>query len=309
MRVWSGIRQCTRWGLVGVLGVVFSESAFAQNKVSGIGDSIMQGFSANGRNLGDQEQYSFAQGNDSTVQSIFLRWQASRPGLTQEFVSVSGAEMVGGSNNAAAQAQRICAQPVKPDRVLIQLGGNDVCNRSRNRRGDPTAGMYAANTYRNALTAALDTLGECLPPGAEVLVTSMPRVDYLYEAKASRFSCRLIWSFGGICSLVTQESSRSRRRAIGARIDAYNTALREATEAADRRYRNPTGVRFFTDWVGPMSTAPNTSVGTYVLKSEDVSNADCFHPFFRTGQRKVACVAWETLEGNTDRIPNQCLAR
>ncbi|MBW3629526.1 MAG: DUF1311 domain-containing protein, partial [Gemmatimonadetes bacterium] len=45
--------------------------------------------------------------------------------LVQEPESVSGAEMVGGADNFAAQAARICRQAVRPDHVSVLLGGND----------------------------------------------------------------------------------------------------------------------------------------------------------------------------------------
>lgn len=69
-------------------------------------------------------------------------------------VSVSGAQMVGGADSAAVQAGRICQQAVKPDRIVLLLGANDVCNRST------VADLYPVDTFRAALKAALDALAQ-----------------------------------------------------------------------------------------------------------------------------------------------------
>ena len=100
-------------------------------KVSGIGDSIMQGYDAGGCGLlfcGEQPDYSFAQGTQLATNSVYSRYRAL--GLLpqgEQFVSVSGAEMV---NDAKRQAEAVCALAQRPDRIVLLLGGNDVCNRT-----------------------------------------------------------------------------------------------------------------------------------------------------------------------------------
>ncbi len=178
-------------------------------KLSGIGDSMMQGANTSVSAPGEQPQYSFAQGTSPSVNSIFSRYQAL--GLLaggKEFVSVSGAQMVGGTSNAAVQAGRICQQAVKPDRIVLLLGANDVCNR-------PTvADLYPVDTFRAALKNALDALGApaCgLPAGTRVHVLSVPRIDGLRAAGLAKDAagaawCLLVWSSFGICSIITQET-------------------------------------------------------------------------------------------------------
>jgi len=262
-------------------------------KLSGIGDSMMQG--ANASAPGEQLQNSFAQGTSPSVNSIFSRYQ----GLGQlaggeEFVSVSGAQMVGGASNALAQAGRICQQAVKPDRIVLLLGANDVCNR-------PTvADLYPVDTFRTALEAALDALGApaCgLPAGTRVHVLSVPRIDRLRAAGldkdvAGAAWCLALWSTISICTIITRETDPAVLAQIGARIDAYNDALAAAVAAADAAHGGLAGVHFTTDWIGK---APNTSAGTYAFGPADVSDLDCFHPSV-TAQRKLACIAWETWE-------------
>jgi len=264
-------------------------------KLSGIGDSMMQGFDASTSPLGEQPQNSFAQGTSPSVNSIFSRYQA-RGQLAggKEFVSVTGAQMVGGADSAAAQAGRLCRQAVKPDRIVLLLGANDVCNR-------PTvADLYPVDTFRAALKAALDALGApaCgLPAGTRVHVLSVPRVDQLRAAglakdAAHAAQCLLLWSSISICTIVTRETNAAVLAQVGARISEYNVALAEEVAAADAAHGGLAGIHFTTDWVG---TAPDTSAGTYAFGPADVSDVDCFHPSV-AGQRRLACIAWETWE-------------
>lgn len=287
--------------------VAATADAADPQKLAGIGDSISQGFSANNW-PGDHPSYAFGQGTDAGVNSLYLRYKAKFPALTKEFVTVSGAEMVGGSNSAAAQAARICAQGSRPNRVVIELGGNDVCNRDSGTAADAASGLYSVTTYRNGLKAALDLLGGCLPSGSQVLVLSMPRVDYLYEAgnAKSSFLCNTVWSLAGVCTVVTSETSATRRRQIGARVDAYNDGLRTEVAAAESRYTGK--VHFITDWQGSLTSSPNTSVGAYKFSAADINTVDCFHPHKDTGQKKLACDAWEASEyGNLANIGSTCL--
>jgi len=263
-------------------------------KLSGIGDSMMQG--ANASALGEQPHNSFAQGTSPSVNSIFSRYQAL--GLLaggKEFVSVSGAQMVGGTSNAAVQAGRICQQAVKPDRIVLLLGANDVCNR-------PTvADLHPVDTFRAALKEALDALGApaCgLPAGGRVHVLSVPRVDRLRAAGLAKDAiwglpvCQALWSIISICTIVTRETDPAVLAQVGARIDAYNDALAAEVADADAAHGGLAGVHFTTDWVG---TTPGTSAGTYAFGPADVSDVDCFHPSV-AAQRKLACIAWETWE-------------
>lgn len=273
-------------------------------KLSGIGDSISQGWGANNW-PGEHPEYGFGQGTDAKVNSLYLRYKAKNAAMTKEFVSESGAEMVGGKNNAAGQAARICAMAQKPNRVVLELGGNDVCSRDKGSSSDATSNLYSVTTYRNALKAALDLLGGCLPSGSQVQVLSMPRVDFLYEAGNARnvLTCNLVWSTAGVCRVVTGESSATRRAAIGARVDQYNEGLRAEVDAAATKYSGK--VSFITDWRG--SATANSSVGTYHFGKDDIDGFDCFHPAKDTGQRKLACAAWEAAEyGSLANVPT-CL--
>lgn len=272
------------------------------SKQSNAGDSISQGFGANGW-PGDHPDLSWVQGSDDRVSSLASRHAAAHPGFTQEPESVSGAEMVGGNDNFAAQAARICAQQPKPTRVRVLLGGNDVCNRARSDSANAAANLYSVTTWTNALRAGMDQLAECLPPKSVVQILSVPRVDGLYQAGHDKsLWCHWgVWPLAGVCRVVTAEDDPARRAQIGARIDQYNDALAAEVHAyaTNANGKNPRGVHFVTDWVGSIAAGhENTSIGTYRFGAGDINGVDCFHPNI-DGQRKIACLAWaKGPEGN-----------
>lgn len=275
-------------------------SATAQGlvpKQSNAGDSISQGFNADNW-PSDRTHLSWVQGVSSKVNSTYSRALAQDVSFAQEPESVSGAELVGGGDSFPAQATRICAQSVKASHVYVLLGGNDVCNRSRSGSSDPTANMYSVTTWRSALRAGLDQLASCLPVDATVQIQSMPRVDYLYEAghEKSWWCGYAVWPAVGICRIVTGETSPTRRRLIGQRVNAYNDVILQEVNAYSRNAngRNPRGIQFVTDWQGSIEAGKqNTSVGTVRFRGSDISGLDCFHPNTR-GQAMISCAAWAT---------------
>jgi len=276
-------------------------TAALARKLAGIGDSIMQGVDASsGRGLGSEQlEFSFAQGTDAGVDSLYTRYLAvsGLPGGV-ELQSVSGAQMIqGGSRpNAAGQADAICAQTQKPDRVIVLLGGNDVCNSSS------AASLPAAADFQAALRSALDKLADpgCgLPAGTQVHVLSVPRLDLLPSAAVAKGAPFCVLAAATICPVVAAGVTPSDLGQVAARIEAYNAAI-AAEVVAQNVLHAGGGVTFSSDWTG---TAPNTSVGTLVFGAGDLSDVDCFHPSAQ-GQRKLACLAWETWEGSGD--PARC---
>ena len=158
---------------------------------------------------------------------------------------------------------------------------------------------------------ALDALAApaCgLRKGSWVHVLSMPRVDKLQaaglakDAAAGNHFCRdIVWPLTHFCSIVTTAPDQATLDQIGQTIDQYNAALAQEVAAADAANGGLAGVHFTTDWKGPYSTNPNTSVGTYVFLAADVSDIDCFHPS-ATGQRRIACIGGETWEHGTGNV-------
>lgn len=280
-----------------VAALLLGGAAWAElpTRQSNAGDSMSQGSGADGW-PGDHPELSWVRGTSSSVYSVYMRYLELVPSFTQRPESVSGAEMVGGSNNFPAQAARICAQEPKPQHVSVLLGHNDVCNRPRSSSPDATATMYSNETWVNALRAGLDQLAACLPAGARVHVLSFARVDFLYKAGYAKglWCPYAVWPSAGICRIVTAETSASRRAQIGARINQYNALMRDEVERyhSNANGQNPRGVRFVSDWRGSIEEGyGNTSVGTYSFRASDINGTDCFHPSTQ-GQRRLACAAW-----------------
>jgi hypothetical protein len=282
-------------------GIVQPTAAYAR-KLSGIGDSIMEAFDAkcpSALPCLEQPQLSFAQGTDSSVDSLFKRYQAVS-GLAggEQFVSKSGATMIGlvpALGNAMGQADAICAQSDRPNRIVILMGANDICHASS------VGALPTVAQFQSAVAATLERLAaeDCgLPAGTWVHVLSVPRIDLLREAGLALNAsvCQFAWRTFGICPAVTQAPDQSTLDAVHASIDAYNEALAAAVNVADQSHGGLAGIHFTTDWRG---TTANTSVGTFAFGAGDVSSTDCFHPSV-AGQRKLACAAWETWEGGGD---------
>ena len=290
-------------GSVFVVGSVGANEWAPASKQANAGDSISQGFGANGW-PGDHPDLSWVQGTDDRVDSTAERLaSAYGSGFTEEAESVTGAEMVGGDDNFPAQAMRICAQTVKPTRVRVLLGGNDVCNRAHSASDDATANLYSTETFLNAFRAGIDQLIDCLPPKSVVQVLSFPRVDKVYDAGHAKSAwCYLgVWPLAGVCRIVTAEPDSDRRAQIGDAVDTFNDALAAEVEAyaTNANGKNPGGLGFFTDWAGSIASGhQNTSIGTYVFTKDDINGVDCFHPNVG-GQARLACVAWSKSPDTT----------
>jgi lysophospholipase L1-like esterase len=301
---WGGVVVFVFCGLAGLTSLARAQGL--PSKQSNVGDSISQGFDANDL-PSDHPELSWVQGTDGRVNAMFTRYVRIRPGFTQQPESVTGAELVGGRDNLAAQASRICAQRVRPQHVSILLGGNDVCNRPSSSSSNAAANMYSVATWTNALRAGLDQLSACLPTGSTAQVESVPRVDFLFEAghQKSFWCAYIIWPAAHICRIVTGENNAGRRAQIGARINQYNDALRNETIAynSNSNGRNPRRIRFVTDWVGSIESGHrNSSVGTYQFTANDINGVDCFHPNI-PGQAKLACAGWAADPDGSGSIP------
>lgn len=301
--------------------------------LANVGDSISQGYDADDADpidlnalatapdtvFRDQPALSWVRGDDPRVGSVSLHYRRLEPALQSTALSQSGAEVVGredGIPNFEDQARAIATRGAKPDLVHVLLGGNDVCNRPPSSSGDATGDMYSVERWRGGVVAGLSVLAESLPDGAIVRVSSMPRVDLLYDVAGnatvpvkalvdspagpvkvdSSRTCKQLWSLAslarpnGICSIVTTERSDARRTQIGKRIDEYNVALAaEVRRFHDDPKLNPRRIVFQTDWAGSLASgaAKGSSVGTFVFEAAHVSKRDCFHPSI-AGQRKLA---------------------
>lgn len=278
-----------------VLSVFLPLGAGAQGfplKMSVSGDSLSQGALADGVIPYDQPWNSWAQGWDGEVSSLWMRYRADvNPYLWVEPVSKSGATV----DDFPEQAEQICGQLLRPNRVFVLFGQNDACRSERSATEDAAASMPTAEYYAAWIGAGLRILAECLPRGSVVHVVSVVRVDFLRDAGIAKdpFYCPLVWSELDICPIATAEPDPVRRARVGQRIDEWNAALAREVAAFDHdAERNPRRIRFTTDWEGSIAEGKrNTSAGTYEFKSPDINQLDCFHASIR-GQAKLACVEW-----------------
>jgi hypothetical protein len=260
-------------------------------KLSGIGDSIMQGFDAAPCGAAicfDEPENSFAQGTSSDVNSLYLRFE--KPGL--EFASVSGAGMVSGSINAAAQASRICKQAVRPNRIVVLIGANDICNASS------IDAVPTAEQFGTALSETLSVLTSdrcALTKGTSIHILSVPRLDLLRSSGLAKtgVACAKIWSAFGICTPATDSPSDETLQLIATTIDGYNQVILDTVTSMQANTDPGRELSFSTDYV---DTTANSSFGTYAFVPDDLSDLDCFHPSIQ-GQRKLACLAWESWQG------------
>ena len=273
--------------LVAVVSILLAEAALAQStprKMSVAGDSLSQAALADGTIPSDQPWNSWAYGTNSYVFSILQRTRTFvNPYFWAEPVARDGAKM---TRDFPTQAARICSQWWRPNRVFVALGQNDACSAPR---ADPSlaadAFMPSVTDFVAALQNGLSQLASCLPSGSVVQVVSVVRVDFLYEAGVAKdwLYCPAVWQALGTCRIVTGEPDPQRRATIGQRITDWNAAL--AAEVARFDSTNGRGLRFVTDWVGPVD---DTSAGTYRFGPNDLNALDCFHPS-NGGQRRLAC--------------------
>jgi lysophospholipase L1-like esterase len=263
-------------------------------KQSNAGDSISQGFDADDI-PSDHPSYSWVQGTNSSIDSVYTRYQKLVPNFQQQPESVTGAEMIAGGDNFPAQASRMCAQSSLPQHVSVLLGANDLCDAASSSSSDPTANFPSVETYTAAFDAGMEELASCLPAGATIEVLSIPRIDQIYTAgKAKSWWCPVVWSVAGICRVVTGESNATRRAEIGAAVDNYNAALAADADAwnSNSNGLNSRGLKVVHDWQGSIAQGnKDTSVGTHLFSAGEINTVDCFHPN-ETGQAELACDAW-----------------
>ena len=242
------------------------------------------------------------------MNSYLDRYRALDLSITADkSAAVDGAEMRGGSDNFAGQADQILAQNPIPDHVVVVLGGNDLCSRDCTDPANCGDSLYTDAEWQSAVRAGLDKLVAGLPLGATVLLGGVPRVHDLRAAgltkqgQALDIACEFVWSTFNVCTVGTAggnhngESLSERLAAIAARQIRYNEILRDEAAAynTNANGRNPRGIEVVSDYVDEATL----SVGTYSFGADEIDGGDCFHPSV-LGQNVAADLAWS---GNPDR--------
>jgi lysophospholipase L1-like esterase len=318
-------RQALREALVGIPPGVAQvcQSANAvpppPARIAASGDSITQGFSADCRcNAGilgllcllcpaggDQPERSWFDG-DSLGSSFYDFYGGAGSGIISSRASVSGAEMTAGGDNFSSQVDGILSLVPIPDLVVVELGGNDVCNRDCVDPAHCGNALYDEATWTAAVEAGLEKLvgfdhPSSLPAGSTVYLLGVPRVQDLYAAGvakqqgASNIDCDSFWDSFDVCEIATLnapmngEDLPTRLAEISARIPRYNEILRDLALAysTNSNGKNPSGIEVVADYVNE----DLSSIGTTPFGPNEINGGDCFHPSL-DGQRTLATGAW-----------------
>ncbi|GAB3188591.1 GDSL-like lipase/acylhydrolase family protein [Micromonospora palomenae] len=237
------------------------------NSMASLGDSITRGFNACGWYV-DCTSRSFSTGDNSTVNSHYLRIRAVNPNIQGRNLNdarsgAKSADMYGQAGTAVSQGVGY---------VTMLIGANDACTSSEST-------MTPVATYRANIDSALARLKAGLP-NARVLVISIPDIQRLWAVGKGSGSARTAWSTFGICQSMlanptsTAQADVDRRTRVRQRVVDFNTQLAQACAA-----------------YGPNCDFDDNAVFNYPFALSQVSTWDYFHPN-TSGQAVLASVSY-----------------
>jgi hypothetical protein len=289
------------------VSVTCQTTSVSATRLEGAGDSIMRGYNASCTGNtgffdlfcysgGDQNQNSFHDGSSSGVNSLLDRYLAQTAGFSGgKSASASGSEMTDpGKNNFAAQAAAIVAASSQPLITVVELGGNDLCNRSSG------ADLYSDTQWQSAVDAGLQTLVNGLPDGSTVYLSSVPRVQDLRrvglakQASTSGVNCENFWQSFDVCSIAT--SSDTFFSQLDERQQAYNMILAERASYFNG-LAGSTGVEVIAESQAAIDDPSRETVGNFAFTPAEMNGGDCFHPSV-AGQNKLSQILWSNRPGN-----------
>jgi lysophospholipase L1-like esterase len=259
----------------------------------GIGDSIGEGEAADGT-IGQAHHdivWSTGFNVDDIVDAFNERFEGNDPAAYYENnesrdaifnQAVSGDRM---SDFAAQASQVVNAAALTPSgkagMVTVLLGNNDVCADSLSEMTDPV--QFDAQ-YR----AGLDILaGSDATQFADIHVSGIPAIYWLWEAKSDALGCRLIWWLGGVCQALLQnpaddcESIESRNNPdIDFPNDGDNCLRRKAFHRTIRDNYNAKLSDVLQEYIDDsrLPKAQYVDVFDARFDANHVNNGDCFHP-------------------------------
>jgi lysophospholipase L1-like esterase len=258
-------------GLTTAVAVLTAPAAAAApgpppNSMASMGNSITRAFNSCGW-YSDCVSRSWSTGDDSVVNSHYLRIRAVNPNLTVRHNDArSGAKAA----DMPGQATTVVSQRV--EYVTIEIGANDACTSSE-------ASMTPVSTFRAQIDTALNTLRTGLP-NARVFIGSIPDIKRLWFVGKDSSSARFFWSAGSICQSMlanptsTAQVDEDRRNRVRQRVVDFNTQLAQACAA-----------------YGTNCKFDNNAIFNYPFALSQVSGWDYFHPN-REGQRVLAQVSY-----------------
>ena len=162
--------------------------------------------------------------------------------------------------------------------MTVLLGGNDACA--------PTLDeMTPAADYEARLTELFARLNADAPD-ATILAMSVPNLMHLWEIGHVNGQAVQAWNSSPSCKNLlgsaddASAEATARRAAVAARVDEYNAAIVRVCAAAERCIDD------------------GGAVFAYDFSADEISAIDFFHPSI-AGQRVIAGIAWDSLEGGT----------
>ncbi|GAA3211896.1 SGNH/GDSL hydrolase family protein [Dactylosporangium siamense] len=254
--------------LVVLLGTAIPAHAAAgppPGSIASMGDSITRGFNACGWFV-DCPTRSFSTGNNSAVNSHYLRIRAQNPAVVAYNDARSGAKVA----DMPGQASTAVSQHVAY--VTILIGANDACTSSE-------ASMTSVAAFRAALDSALGTLKAGLPD-AKVLLVSVPDLKRLWQVGKDSSGARTAWGLFGICQSMlanptsTAAADTARRDRVRQRVVDFNGQLASACTAYGANCKYDGGAVF-----------------GYAFQLSQISTWDYFHPN-ASGQAVLASVTY-----------------
>jgi lysophospholipase L1-like esterase len=254
---------------------------------------------------GAQPEHSWFDGGSLGL-SFYDLYGGAGSGIISSRVSISGAEMTAGGDSFSNQVDDILLLGPIPDLVVVELGGNDVCNRGCVDPGHCGNPLYDDATWTAAIEAGLEKLvgfnhPTSLPAGSTVYLLGVPRVQDLYAAGVAKqqgtsaIDCDSFRDDFDVCEIATLnapmngEDLPTRLAEISVRIPRYNEILRDLALAysTNSNGKNPNGIEVVSDYVNENLS----SIGTTSFGPNEINGGDCFHPSL-SGQRELAAGAW-----------------
>ncbi len=248
------------------------------DSIASLGDSITRATNPSLFLFGDQPQYSWSTGDESTVQSHYLRFLAGNASISGKNFNyaVSGAQMA----DLNGQAVNANATPAGVEYVTILMGANDVCTGSE-------GSMTAVATFRSQFQTAMNTLATG-SPNARIFVASIPDIFNLWDILHTNPTAVLTWGAFSICQSMlvnatsTDPPNVERRDRVRQRNIDFNTQLAEVCALYSQ-------CRFDGNGVFNETFVPG-----------DLSTLDYFHPSIQ-GQTKLAAGTWAVSDADGDQ--------
>lgn len=271
-----------------------------------IGDSIGEAEAANGTigSINHQAVWSTGWDSGDIVNTLNERFEFRDAAAYVENSSlidgsvnqaVSGAVMADFAGQAAEVAAAMGAvDQGGADMVTILLGNNDVCASS-------LAAMTDPGDFEQQYRSGLDVLASSpFKDSLNVLVSGIPAIYWLWDAKRSDFWCRVfIWPnvpcenlLGGAANDCESNASALDPDRIYSG-DGENCVRRKQFHARIRDIYNPILENVLQEYVtdGSLPNAEYVDIFDVKFGSEHVNGGDCFHPS-KSGHALISSEQW-----------------